>query len=43
MVAAVVVVTALALVISGGWLLLVPVGAALAVAGDMARSPWMRK
>lgn len=42
MVAAVVVVTALALVISGDGLLLLPVAAALAVAGVMARSPWMR-
>lgn len=43
MVAAVVTVVVLAVVISGDWLLLVPAALALAVAGVMARSPWLRK
>lgn len=42
LVAAVVVVLVLALVVSGDWLLLVPAALALAIAGVMARSPWMR-
>lgn len=42
MIAAVVVVTVLAVVVSGDWLLLVPVALALGVAGVVARSPWMK-
>lgn len=43
MVAAVVLVTVLAVAVSGDWLLLVPAALALAVASVMARSPWTRQ